>query len=556
MINLLALFILAACWVVPDHFPPWTAFHTEAPAFVAAALALVVVLRWNRHRLALPSAVVFLVVLGGTAAVQWAFGQISYGGDAVVVIAYLGALISAWLWGHSWILNRRKVDLLTCVCVLLLAAGLLTAFQVLTQWLQVEYAMNDWVLEGLRGGRPRANVGQPNQAATALMMATVAAAVLCHRRRIGTAGMWLAAILLGLAVTLTQSRTALLSAVLLGALYLLMSNGTARSAVSRGAVLLWLVLLLGATLTFPLWNWDASVGGLNLDQMAKGGTRPLIWRQMIAGLLQSPWWGWGWLQAPTAQQAGAMLVPGVEQTNYAHNALLDLYVWLGIPVVTTLVLLALGWGARRFNKGLASTEVLSAFLLLLPFLVHSQLELPHTYAYFLVVAGVLLGAMDAWTGDASSIVLQTPRRVAVAAVIAWVGLLVSIGYEYTLVEEDFRINRFENRSIGTTPAEYQVPRVYLVTQLGELLQVMRMRAEPGMAQRDVDMLLRVARRYTWAPVQFRAALALGLNGRPEDASQRLAVLKNLFGDSTYLEAKANWKTMLLKYPTLLEVGVP
>ena len=149
-----------------------------------------------------------------------------------------------------------------------------------------------------------------------------------------------------------------------------------------------------------------------------------------------------------------------------------------------------------------------------------------------------------------------PRRVAAAAAFAWAGLLVYTGYEYTLVEEDFRINRFENRSIGTTPTEYQVPQVYLLTQLGELLQVMRMRAELGMEPGDVDMLLRVARRYTWAPVQFRAALALGLNGRPEDASQRLAVLKNQFGDSTYLEAKANWETMLLKYPALVEVGVP
>jgi hypothetical protein len=80
---------------------------------------------------------------------------------------------------------------------------------------------------------------------------------------------------------------------------------------------------------------------------------------------------------------------------------------------------------------------------------------------------------------------------------------------------------------------------------------------PHMAAEDVELLNRVAKRYTWGPIQFRAALALGLNSRPKEATERLQVIKNLFADDVYVEARENFETMRKeKYPELGLVVVP
>ena len=556
--NGLLLLVLAFCWIVPDHFPPWTAFHTEVPAFIAAALALAACWRWNRLSIKLPAACLLMAAMTSVAFLQWATGQLVHGGDALVASVYIVTLASSWLWGYQWVAISQKVDLIWATSVFLVLIALLAAFQVFAQWLRVEMVFDGWVLDGLRNGRPRANVGQPNQAATILLMGAVGAAVLRHRMRIGSPVMWCTALLLGGAITLTQSRTALLAAVLLSALFFGFARPTKDNPLKRSSVLLWLCLLVCAAAWFPSLKWDAtSDGAVGIDQMASIGTRPLIWKQLIIGLFESPWVGWGWLQVPAAQQAGALVFAGSEQTNYAHNAVLDLFIYVGIPAAC-VVLGTIGlWCWHRAPRVLASKDAAPAFLLLVPFLVHCLLEFPHAYAYFLVVAGLLLGSIDAWTESANAKVLVIPKSALAVFIAFWISLLGATGYEYAQAEEDFRVNRFENRRLGETPAEYTPPKLLLLTQLGDILNAMRLRAKPGMTTEELETLVDSSKRYSWAQLQFRTALSLGLNNRPGEATQQLRVIKGLFAADIYEEAKENWlRLQNEQYPELGKVELP
>lgn len=554
--NALALLILFLCWVVPDHFPPWTAFHTEAPAFVAAVIGIGGNWRRSASTFKLPICLGVLFVLALTAVIQGLTFQSVFLGDVLVVIAYIGTVACAWLWGFQWQKEKSHAEVLESLCVLLIFASLISTFQILSQWFQVELAMNDWVLEGLPNGRPRANVGQPNQAATLLLMGSVASGVLLYRAKIGVSVTWSVLLVLGVGLTLTQSRTALLAAVLLAITHHFLSGSVRHSGLNRRVVWLWLALLLIAAMSFPYWSWGPSTSALGHDQMATTGTRPLIWTQLTTALFQQPWTGWGWLQVAAALQAGALPFPGAEQTAYAHNIVLDLLLFVGIPIGVVTMALASRWIWHRAQTSKGNATAKCGFFVLIPLAMHTLLELPHTYAYFLVVAALLLGAIDA-DAPKQILTIKMSKWVLPAFICVWTPFLLVLGYEYSKAEEDFRINRFENRRIGVTPAEYEVPKLYLLTQLGGILHVMRLRAEPGMSSEDVDLLLKMAKRYTWAPVQFRAALALGLNGRPIEASERLQVIKNLFHADIYAEASDNFKQLRGdKYPELMRVLIP
>ncbi|MDZ7920964.1 PglL family O-oligosaccharyltransferase [Rhodoferax sp.] len=371
---------------------------------------------------------------------------------------------------------------------------------------------------------------------------------------------WSILAVLGLGITLTQSRTALLAALFLTIAYHLLSGPPQNNGLNRRVVWRWLILLLITAWSFPYWAESQSVSAIGHDRMVSAGTRPLIWRQLTTALIQHPWVGWGWLQVAAALQFGALAFPGAEQTNYAHNIVLDLMLFVGMPIGVVMLALTGWWVWNRAQQSNGKVTAKCGLFLLIPLATHAQLELPHTYAYFLVVAAVLFGAIDAEAEanvDKSILAIKISNWAIPAFLCSWIPFLLAMGYEYSKAEEDFRINRFENRRIGVTPVEYEVPRLYLLTQLDGILRVMRLRAEPGMSNGDVDLLLRMAERYTWAPVQFRAALALGLNGRPIEANERLQVIKSLFHDDIYAEASENFKQLRDdKYPELVSVSIP
>jgi hypothetical protein len=231
---------------------------------------------------------------------------------------------------------------------------------------------------------------------------------------------------------------------------------------------------------------------------------------------------------------------------------------LGVPGVLLLVGAAFAWLLRRMRSITVHNAVAAGCLLVMvPFLVHSQLELPHAYAYFLVPVGILLGLLDARTVRADEQPIVVKRGIMLVVAAAWTGLLGVLAHEYTQIEEDFRVNRFENRRLGRTAADYQPPEVHFLTHMGEMLQAMRLRANPGMSAEDLALLVRTSARYSWAPMHYRTALALGLNGRTEEARHQLALVKAMFPPPIYEEGRLDWIRMgEERYPQLKRVPLP
>lgn len=548
--------LLCAGWLVPDHFPPWWAFHNEAPVFAGLVLAWVAV--WAQHRkliIEAGSAQLVLLLLMGLAVLQYLAGQLLFAGDVWLTLVYGGGFALAWLLGQFWAGERRRsvFDPLETLALGFSAGASVSALLALTQWLQQEQVWGAWITSASHTSRVLANLGQPNQLATLVLMGLVATAILRQREKISLNFFLTLVVLNSVALVLTQSRTGVLSASLL-ALWFLWKGGSA-DRLSRWGMLAWV-----GSIWLGTWLYQ-SVGSMGEravlgEQVLQVGLRPLMWKQLLQALSLSPLTGYGWLQTAAAQQAGAFQVPGLEQVSYAHNHMLDLALWIGVPL-TLLVLGVLGrivW-ARRHAVSEPRVFLLTAWLL--PLLNHAMLEFPLAYAYFLLPAGVMLGMLNQWTKPAGAQGLQLRRWGMPLIVSVYAALLWGVAVDYMRAEEDFRIARFENRGIGQTPADYTAPDLKLLTQLGTVLHAMRLRAAPDMKPEEVELLRLASGRYSWAPLHFRYALALALNGQPELAARQMQLVKSLYGEKMYADALTDFHRLQQeRYPQLGLVQLP
>jgi hypothetical protein len=226
---------------------------------------------------------------------------------------------------------------------------------------------------------------------------------------------------------------------------------------------------------------------------------------------------------------------------------LDLIVWNGIPIGLLFTGLMAWWFWSRV-RGAVSPVAIAAMAGLLPVAVHSLVEYPSAYAYFLVLSGLLVGVVEACHAGARSVPLRRRWAWAVVLPCALVGAYVC--YEYFLIEEDLRITRFENMRIGKTSADYQVPDVWMLSQLSEMLYAARARPTPGMATGEIERLRRVAMRFAWGALHMRYVTALALNGDPQGAAAHMRRMRAVFGDEYYEAARQSLRLLQQDYPEL------
>ncbi len=278
-------------------------------------------------------------------------------------------------------------------------AGVLNGAVALIQVFAPQWTDGYWLAISGLPGRAVGNLRQPNHLSSVLLWAAIATVALLGRRRLGT-GTGLA--LLALFVwgdVLTASRTGTASVLLLAAWGLL--DRRLPRAVR---------ILLGLTPLLYALAW------LGMDQWAKlasqtfGGTQRLaegdisssrfgVWANTLTLIRQQPWAGVGfgefnlaWTLTPFPGRPTALF-------DHTHNLPLQLMVELGLPLALAVLalLLAALWQAGRWafyradaaDPANGSERV--AVVLVLMIALHSQLEYPLWYAYFLLPTAWALG---------------------------------------------------------------------------------------------------------------------------------------------------------------------
>jgi O-antigen ligase len=504
---------------LPNHYPPWASFHADAWACVVIALASAAVIIRCQAAAQWHGSTVLVALLACVPWLQYSAGLISFAGQAWMSTAYLLGLLLALLTGQRW--ERAGPDQLANG--LFWAIGLASVVSVnlqLQTWLGlIDTGIFDLWSMGLAGGRPYANIGQPNQLATLLLWGLLAGAWGYSSEKISAPVALLLASFLLLGIALTQSRTAWL-----GLTFLLLASWAWRR-VWRSKWVPWVVT--GLFVFFwacpPLLKAMADALLLGAEPSyfrapLQGELRPLAWRIFVDAAVSRPWLGYGWQEVSGAQLAVAADFPPLYATfAHAHNLFLDLVLWLGLPL-GIFVSAYLFWRFASWMRAVANAKDAILMMFLGVIGIHAMLELPLHYAYFLLPTGLVMGVLNQRLGKKP--VGTSPRWTLMGLWLVAALLLSVIVRDYFRVEASFQTLRFELARIGTLPTG-KAPDVLLLTQLRERIGFMRYEVKPGMSPEELDWLLKVANAYPGGGVLYKAATALALNDRPEEARQWL-----------------------------------
>lgn len=285
------------------------------------------------------------------------------------------------------------------VLAALLLAGLLSGA---VGWVQVfvPEAANGWLIahptaEGLAIG----NIRQPNQLSTLLLWACAAAVWWALERgwRWGVLAGVLAVLVF--TVVLTASRTGVVGVGML-ALWGLLDRklpGKAR------------VLLVAAPVFYALTWWGMNTWAHAVGHAFHGGermtatmhgygsdSRLTTWRNTLDLIAMQPWTGVGFGAYNFAWTFTAFPGRSTAFFDHSHNLLLQLAVELGLPLASLIVALLLASLASA-RAGLVAADLRvarsarTALFMLAVVGVHSLLEYPLWYAYFLLPTAALWG---------------------------------------------------------------------------------------------------------------------------------------------------------------------
>lgn len=556
---------LALGFLMPGHYVPWSAFEQQAMAAVGFAAVAAVALVTARGEALRPGAIGWTAFgLAFVPPLQWAAGQVDFLSDALLPTLYLAALGLAVVTGRA-LIERRGSDGRTPLFAALAVAAAISAAIAWAQWLQ-QTSVVPWANPVQPGGRSWANLGQPNHLATLLGIGVVVVVDAYERKRIGGGVATLALAFIGAAMVMSQSRTGWLCVSVL-AVWWLWQRKRARLRLRPRAIAIGCLFFYLLVMSWEAVNFALLLDPPSLAERLRPGTRLIHWRSMLDAIARQPWLGYGWNQVSVAQLAVAIDHPASgEPLLNAHNVLLDLAIWIGVPLGLTAGATIVGWWVQRVRNchDLASTQLLAIFMVVG---IHALLEYPLDYAYFLLPWGMAIGMVDGLRSAALRqfvalghprtrlplLPMKAARGIALAAVVLFGAVLI----EYLRVDASVRELRLQLAGIATGSAvSVAPPDVILLDAPREFYRFTATQAQAGLSEADLDWMRKVVHRHPFPPVLLRYALAAGLNGQPEVAALTLRRLCKIHPQPRCEEARDAWAALQRRYPVLQAVPAP
>lgn len=544
-------FLAALPWLLPTHAEPWTTFYSEWSAAVAfTAIGLWVCLSMQ-ERWAVDRWLAGLLAIAAIPLLQEATGFYLYPGQGVWAFGYLlGAALSFAVARHvqAAMPDRFADALFGGLCIAALASTGLALYQ----WLGLD-VLGVMVPGVGPNGRPLANVGQPNNLSTLLAWGLVALWWAYARHSIGGWVACTAAAFLLFGVALTQSRTGWVVVAMMVAAGAVGRRVLFRSERQFAAIAgLGLLFVLYVTALQSLGQLLNRSTALSLAAQVEPGKRPMIWRMALDAIAEHPWLGYGWNQGTLGHVAVADRYPDLHViVANAHNIVLDLALWNGVPVTVAIVIVA-AWGLWLACRKANTPGPMLGLLGLAVFLVHAMLELPHRYAFMLLPAAAMLGlALPA--GETRRTI---PRAVPLVVLLALAGMLGLTFNEYTQIEAEAVAQRLRAARIAGVPPERD-PEVLVLKPLQQAIEDLRLKARRGMPTAELDRMERAIKRYPAWPSMLRYAQALALNGRPAEAAAINRLLCNLYPAKVCSQAGEYWAALPAEgYPEVASVPWP
>ena len=361
---------------------------------------------------------------------SWLPGALPMG----LALSALGLLLATALLllsGAAARASPRAVPLFALFCAGWVVAGVLNAGIGALQVFAPDVPDGHWIARSGLAGRAVGNLRQPNHLSSLLLWSAIAIVPLLEldrlRRGLGQ-GLF---VLMCFAVVLTASRTGVIGVGLL-ALWGLFDRRL--SGPTRVLLLLSPLFYALAWLGLAAWaeaSRHAFGGETRLAEADLSGSRFGIWSNTLDLIRQQPWTGVGFGEFNLAWTLTPFPGRPVAFFDHTHNLPLQLAVELGLPLAALVLALLLAglWRAWRLAQreadGPTSVTQRCAWMMLLLIALHSQLEYPLWYAYFLLPTAWLFG-YGLGRPAAGSATATGPRALFIGGVLLVIGSVLAV----------------------------------------------------------------------------------------------------------------------------------
>jgi len=410
---ILALLACALPPMISGVLPPSTNVIQQVTALAAwAGLAALLYTAFGRCSVSVAAGrpvllAIVLVAVGVAWSVWWTELPLS------LALMTLGALLAGAVLFVAGMAARQRGyvrPLLTLLATGWLVLGVLMASVCFIQVLAPQLADGDWIARTSLPGRAIGNMRQPNHTAVLLCWSCLSALWLLEASHLSKRWAELLLAIFVSAIVLTASRTGMVGILILAAW-----GGWDKklSAPTRRLLLCGPLLLAASWLLTQVWvGWMHQELGAT-QRLAEGAGSPsrmAIWSDALALLVRYPWLGVGWGEFSLAWTLADFPRRSPVAFDHVHNLPLHLLVELGLPLGLA-VLTALCWGLKKawlsVRDAPAHEAVGLRFAAMILTLVglHSLLEFPLWYMYFLLPAALLLGLCMGQPAD-----VVPPRR--------------------------------------------------------------------------------------------------------------------------------------------------
>lgn len=521
-------------WVLPflhyRHQYPLTTFYQEWWSALLGVLALGVLAArdyWQQPQA--PRIAQLPIVLLGVVLLQWGLGKIVYLDQALLYILYLLFAALLMLLGARLRECFGMPRLALVLSVFLLIGAEISALLGVLQHFRWHTPLDPVVVMKVSSS-VFGNIAQPNHFANYIALGLISLGLLHQQQRLKAGYVAALAVPLLLVMTLSGSRSSWL--------YLAMMSGLAwwwgRRDVTLRPLLRYALLLLAGFGLMHLFMQLPFMQGASarIDTMqrlfgddATGSIRLYLWREAGLMFLQSPWLGVGFGQFAWHHfQLLPVLQPGniTGLYNNAHNVIFQLAAEAGVLGLLALFG-ALGvWlhGLRRMPLDAAHWWGCAALGVLA---IHSMLEYPLWYTYFVAVAAMLLGMLDQ---TRYQLELRNIGRLSVMAVLLLgVLTLMQLRSGYRQLEGVLQIrpvsaadqSAFERTRDGLV----EIHRGSLLSPYAELFLSSLIEVKNDHLKEKLELNTRVVRFVPIGTVVYRQALLLAQAGQQDEARAML-----------------------------------
>jgi len=461
--------------------------------------------------------------------------------------------ILAWL-AYTKGLNSESADVKHYVMSLVLALMLATLIGIMQRYdiVQIPDSLRAFVYIESDPTRTATSIGQPNRFGVMAVIAAFLSLWLISQtdRKWSKIGLVLVIGILMQGAVISQSRIAVLG-LITTTLVIISTRYVFTKTKSYKSLLLYLTPLMFYIVLAVIHSFALGMESRTLPFSQEASytdpQRVRIWMLGLDAIFQSPWSGHGPGSVPSLALDYSPMYGAFQYliVTHLHNTPLDFLVEYGIPAGILITILLYSWWIKSILDSLKTDKILITCATI-PLMMHSMVEYPLYYGYFLWLLFWLLGftASDRVRNSGKVIQIHRAPRLAfisLALVACFLTLQTYLQVErmYTWARND---RPDEVRVAAASPSALQtilfgglVKQIaWLVTEVGP---------DSRLTPEQIADLESAARAHPQYLLVWRSAVANAASGRPDKAAWWAERLCHMFEPESCKAAKELWESV-------------